>query len=402
VDREVSIVGKNIVVCCDGTANEFAADNTNVVKLYSVLVHDRPDQCTYYHPGIGTMEPPGALTPLRRRLTRAMGLAFGAYLENDIRDAYAFLMQNYQDGDKVYLFGFSRGAYTVRAVASLLRMYGLMRAGNESTVPYATRMMMAITKARRTDRERYQQKIEEYFDLAKSFKATMARPCAPFFVGVWDTVSSVGWIDNPLKLPYSADNGDIAIGRHAIALDEKRAFFRTNLWRRNADPAETHGPVDELQVWFPGVHCDVGGGYPEAESALSKLTLEWMLDEAEPHGLKVDPAKRRAVLGGVPPNVAPDPRGQMHESLAGLWKLAEYVPKKRFDFATRREEWAANRFQRRTVPHGAVIHWSVYARGPEYVATLDLPPDVTVCARRNTQPDGAASPPPFVTLENPQ
>jgi hypothetical protein len=203
-------------------------------------------------------------------------------------------------------------------------------------------------------------------------------------------------------LPYSADNGDIAIGRHAIALDEKRAFFRTNLWRRNADPAETHGPVDELQVWFPGVHCDVGGGYPEAESALSKLTLEWMLDEAEPHGLKVDPAKRRAVLGGVPPNVAPDPRGQMHESLAGLWKLAEYVPKKRFDFATRREEWAANRFQRRTVPHGAVIHWSVYERGPEYVATLDLPPDVTVYARRNTQPDSAASPPPFVTLENPQ
>ncbi|MGJ7506619.1 T6SS phospholipase effector Tle1-like catalytic domain-containing protein [Variovorax sp. GT1P44] len=84
-------MSENIVICCDGTANEFAADNTNVVKLYSTLVHDQPGQWTYYHPGIGTMEPPGALTPFRRRITRGLGLAFGAYLENDIRDAYAFL-----------------------------------------------------------------------------------------------------------------------------------------------------------------------------------------------------------------------------------------------------------------------------------------------------------------------
>jgi uncharacterized protein (DUF2235 family) len=72
-------------------------------------------------------------------------------------------------------------------------------------------------------------------------------------------VSSVGWIENPLSLPYSADNGDIAIGRHAVAIDERRAFFRTNLWR----PRPDGGPKDLKQVWFPGVHCDVGGGYPE-------------------------------------------------------------------------------------------------------------------------------------------
>src|SRR5690349_1592940 len=87
---------KNIVVCCDGTANEFAKDNTNVVKLYSTLVHESPAQCTYYHPGVGTMEPAGALTPLRRRFTKLLGLAVGAYLENDIRDAYAFVMQAYE------------------------------------------------------------------------------------------------------------------------------------------------------------------------------------------------------------------------------------------------------------------------------------------------------------------
>jgi uncharacterized protein (DUF2235 family) len=368
-------LAKNIVLCCDGTANEFAKDNTNVVRLYSTLVHDRPDQCTYYHPGIGTMEPPGALTPLRRRLTRTLGMAVGAYLENDIRDAYVFLMQNYQVGDQVFLFGFSRGAYTVRAVASLLRMYGLLRQGNETLVPYAIRMMMAITRARKTEegRLRHAQTIAEYFRLAQGFKATMARACKPHFVGVWDTVSSVGWIDNPLKLPYVSDNGDIAVGRHAVALDERRAFFRTNLWRPGTSPDETHGPADLKQVWFAGVHCDVGGGYPEAESGLAKLALEWMLDEAAPHGLIVDPQKRHAVLGGEPPFVKPDPLGPIHESLTGLWKAAEYVPKRHFDFATRREAWRANHSRRRGVVPHALIHWSVYERGPAYVATLGLP-----------------------------
>jgi uncharacterized protein (DUF2235 family) len=368
---------KNLVICCDGTANEFARDNTNVVKLYSTLLQDRADQCTYYHPGIGTMEPPGALTPLRRRLTRTLGMAMGAFLENDIRDAYTFLMQTYQPDDKVYLFGFSRGAYTVRAVASLLRLYGLLRPGNEALVPYAIRMMMAVKTAREKNPALYKQKISDYFALAVQFKSTMARECRPWFVGVWDTVSSVGWIENPLKLPYSADNGDIQIGRHAIALDERRAFFRNNLWRLGTAPNESHGPKDLLQVWFPGVHCDVGGGYAEVESGLSKLALEWMLDEAIAHGLQVDEGKKRDVLGGRPPNVAPDPNGCMHESLTGAWKLAEYVPKRHYNWTTKKEERRANQSRRRTVPAGSVIHWSVYERGGNYAEHLDLPPDVT-------------------------
>src|SRR5262245_66672439 len=84
---------KNIVVCCDGTANEFAKDNTNVVKLYSTLVQDSPAQCTFYHPGVGTMEPAGALTPLRRRRPKLLGLALAADLEDDTRDADPVLMQ---------------------------------------------------------------------------------------------------------------------------------------------------------------------------------------------------------------------------------------------------------------------------------------------------------------------
>ena len=368
-------MAQNIVICCDGTANEFTHNNTNVVKLYSTLVHDDPRQRTFYHPGVGTMEPPGALTPLRRKVTRVLGLALGAYLENDIRDAYVFLMQAFQPGDKVFLFGFSRGAYTARSVASLLRMYGLLRPGNEALVPYAVRMMMAIRKARDAGSGDDGQTVRDYFALADQFKRTMARECQPWFIGVWDTVSSVGWIDNPLKLPYVAGNGDIEVGRHAIALDERRAFFRTNLWRPGED-AETNGPKNLLQVWFPGVHCDVGGGYPEAESGLSKLSLEWMLDEAEPHGLLVDRQKKREMLGGRSAFVAPDPNGKMHESLAGWWKLAEYVPKPHFDRETGRQERRANMSRRRTIPKGAVIHWSVFERGSEYVRSLGLPADV--------------------------
>jgi len=388
-------VPKNIVLCCDGTANQFAVFNTNVVKLYYVLFHNDARQRTYYQPGPGTMEPPGALTPVSRRITRGLSMAFGAYLENDIRNACAFLMQEHEPGDRVFLFGFSRGAYIVRSLAALLRMYGLLWRGNEPMIPYAIRMMMAITEARKAekDQRRYERTIRDYFELAAAFKTAMARECKPHFVGVWDTVSSIGWIANPLKLPYVADNGDIAVGRHAVALDERRAFFRTNLWRPGQDPTETHnethGPVDLKQVWFPGVHSDVGGGYAEAESGLSKLALEWMLDEAEAHGLLVDPARRHAILGGDGRTAAPDPRAPLHESLTGPWHLAEYLPKRNYNFTTRQEEWRANRHRRRTVPANALIHWSVYERGPAYVATLGLPRTAVMVPRPGAPPTGA-------------
>src|SRR5512134_424340 len=103
-------MARNLVLCCDGTANEFARNNTNVVKLYSVLRHDPQTQATYYHPGLGTMEPAGALTTFARKLTKLMGMAFGYGLADDIRDAYVFLMNQYRPDDQVFLFGFSRGA----------------------------------------------------------------------------------------------------------------------------------------------------------------------------------------------------------------------------------------------------------------------------------------------------
>jgi uncharacterized protein (DUF2235 family) len=365
-------MSKNIVLCCDGTANEFAKHQTNVLKLYAVLRHDRGTQVTYYHPGLGTMEPAGALTTVARKTTKLLGTALGYGLSDDVRDAYVFLMRCYEPEDKVFLFGFSRGAYTARAVASLLHMYGLIEPGNDALVPYAIRMMMAIERARGT-KAGAREAGDGYFNLARAFKDTMSRTaCKPWFVGVWDTVSSVGWVENPLKLPFIANNPDIEIGRHAVAIDERRAFFRTHLWRPPADPSQPAGPKDLKQVWFPGVHCDVGGGYPEAESGLSKIALEWMLGEAEAAGLLVDASRRREVLGeaGGGRHVAPNALAAAHESLAGAWRIAEYVPKRHFDFATRKEGRRMNLGRRRTIPPKSLVHAAAFERGDQYKQRL--------------------------------
>jgi uncharacterized protein (DUF2235 family) len=359
---------KNIVVCCDGTANEFARDRTNVVKLFYTLIHDPSRQVAFYHPGLGTMEAAGALTTLSRKLTKLAGLAIGYGLETDIRDAYVFLMNYFEEGDRLFLFGFSRGAYTARAVASLLHMYGLIRKGDEPLVPYAIRMLMAINRAQGRTRANQPSQVRALFKLADEFNAHFSgTPCSPYFVGVWDTVSSVGWIENPLRLPYTANNPDIQIGRHAIAIDERRAFFRPNLWR----PTATGGPRDLKQVWFPGVHCDVGGGYPEAESGLSKVALEWMLREAASAGLLTEPAKVNRVLGRSGDEyVPPDPKAAMHESLTAAWWGAEFIPKRYYNWDRHREERGMNLFRRRTIPDGSMIHHAAYQRGADYQKLL--------------------------------
>ena len=182
-------------------------------------------------------------------------------------------------------------------------------------------------------------------------------------------MSSVGWIENQARLPFTGNNPDIGIGRHAIAIDERRAFFRSNLWH----PAANGGPKDLKQVWFPGVHCDVGGGYPEAESGLAKIPLEWMLDEARNAGLITDPARENLVLGRAGGGyVAPDPNAAMHESLTWPWYPAEFILKRHYNWDKNKEERRMNLFRRRTIPPGSLIHRSAYGRGAAY--TAQLPP----------------------------
>jgi uncharacterized protein (DUF2235 family) len=362
---------KNIVVCCDGTANEFKQDRTNVVKLFFALVKDPVVQACYYHPGVGTMAAPGFATKVGAKVAELAGLAFGYGLNDDIAGAYIFICRNFQPQDKLYLFGFSRGAYTVRAVASMLHMYGLVPADNEGLVPYAVRMMWAIRALQKRAKPTAapDPRVEQYFGLASEFKVTFSRECAPHFVGVWDTVSSVGWLSNPLSLPYTANNPDISIGRHAVAIDERRAFFRTNLWRPSPDPAQA-GPKDLKQVWFPGVHCDVGGGYPEPESGLAKIALKWMIDEARLAGLMLDERKVSLVLGECGQGyAAPDPDACLHESLTPYWKPVEFVPKPHWEHG--QTTWRANRSRRRTWPPKPCVHDVAWLRdGGRYAERL--------------------------------
>jgi uncharacterized protein (DUF2235 family) len=186
----------------------------------------------------------------------------------------------------------------------------------------------------------------------------------------------VGWIENPLHLPYSSNNPDIEIGRHAIAIDERRAFFRTNLWRP-AVPPRPSGPKDIKQVWFAGVHCDVGGGYPEEESGLSKIALQWMLREAKDAGLLIDPVKRDEVLGNPPSpkNAPPDPNARIHESLSIWWWPAEFIFKRHWNWDKGQEKRRMNLGRRRTIPAGALIHRSVTQR-TDYKP--QLPPDAVI------------------------
>ena len=340
-------MGKNIVVCCDGTGNEFGDTNSNVVKLYSVLSIDGRAQIGYYHPGVGTMGAPTA----RNRVTKAwsiiMGLAFGAGLLANVGDAYRYLMNGYEEGDQIFLFGFSRGAYTVRALAGALHMFGLLCPGNEGLVPYVLRLY-----ARRT---RQAAGMTHTFEVARGFKATFCRHCPLHFVGVWDTVSSVGWIWDPLRLPYTAQNPDMANGRHAVSIDERRCYFRNNLWGPEL-PQQTL-----KQVWFAGVHSDVGGSYPEAESGLSQITLEWMLVEAISNGLLIDPDKMARALGRKPPPppVVPDSSAKIHNSLKGAWRVLEVLPHTYFDAISQQVRWRIPLGAPRLIPEGSVLHDSV-------------------------------------------
>jgi uncharacterized protein (DUF2235 family) len=341
---------------------------TNVAKLFFALETDASRQVAYYHPGLGTMEPPGALTPTQKFATVTLGLAFGRGLEDDIRDAYVFLADYYLPGDRVFIFGFSRGAYTARALAGLLRMYGLIAAGNAPLAPYAIRMMFAINRA---ELRRDDQTVKQVFDLAQRFRDTYSRDCKPHFVGLWDTVSSVGWFAHPTHLPYTANNPDVSISRHAIAIDEHRAFFPPNLWRPAEQPPS--GPLDLQQVWFPGSHCDVGGGYPEGpESAQSKYPLAWMMREAQSAGLYLSQTKVPEILGTSTGSAYQRASVDfpLHESLKGWWQLSEFIPKPHYDYATKQTTWQANLFARRVLPPNAWVHESAYLRGGEYVKRL--------------------------------
>ncbi|PPQ80444.1 hypothetical protein CVT25_001771 [Psilocybe cyanescens] len=324
------------VLCFDGTSNEYDADNTNVVKLFALLKKDDfDDQLCYYQAGVGTYFEPGVVSPLFEWGAKVLDLAFAWYLDQHVMDGYTFLMQNYRKGDKICIFGFSRGAYTARALGGFLYKVGLLPRDNEAQVTFAYKMY------KRTDAAGIQ--------LCAGFKQTYCQNVTIEFMGVWETVASVGVIMGR-SLPFTNSNSAIKTFRHALALDEHRAKFRPNYYHRPAptemdsrlDPEDASSPVnqggssftkgdnpsddeaatsdkgkknkrwgffgvgetvkvkptgkaiapvlveddqtpsDVLEVWFSGCHSDVGGGAVTNDTinSLANISLRWMVREA--------------------------------------------------------------------------------------------------------------------------
>ena len=381
---------KNIVLCCDGTGNQFGDTNSNVVKLYTALTVNN-QQVAYYHPGVGTMGSPQARSKLERSLSLLGGLAFASGFMANVEDVYRYLMETYNDGDKIYLFGFSRGSYTARALAAILHAYGLLCKGNEGHIPYVIRLFNDDMKAAREESRRHRKtrigKKKSSLTVHDAFKETFSHNVTLHFVGLWDTVSSVGWISQPFRLLYSAQNPIMQTGRHAISIDERRCFYQDNLWGPplpmsetptlveeiiNPDGTVTSRPItqDILQVWFAGVHSNVGGSYPQAQSALSNRTLDWLLQEATDHGLMVEPDRVNLIFG-LPTerpyaaaklySVPPEP-GIIHKSLAGAWWLLELLPHRYYVMDTDQEHWRIPFGSFRMLPTDAVVDASVHKR----------------------------------------
>ena len=307
-----------LVVCCDGTWNSpdqpSGSDGapTNVTKLALGVASrdgDGATQRVHYQKGVGT-----------RRFERLGGGAFGTGLSRNIKECYRFLVENYSPDDALYLFGFSRGAYTARSLAGLVRNCGILRR------EHADRLEDAYRLYRRRSDEHHPTGTE-----ARIFRRMYAHEDEDIeirFLGVWDTVGSLGI---PVQIPLLTRlwsfhdtklSSCVRSACHALAIDEKRRPFEPTLWQQQA-----HATDQALeQVWFAGVHSDVGGGY--RDSALSEIALLWMVERAREAGLAFRPDQFTSPPGEVDPDarrlgqqVAPDALGAIHESRKGAYRL---------------------------------------------------------------------------------
>ena len=358
--------GKNIVICLDGTGCQLRENNTNVVKLYRVLECNLNQQIKYYDPGVGTLGDPDYKTPLGKQVTRILGMAFGRGIIRNVEEAYSFLMEHYQEGDHIYIFGFSRGAYTARALAAFIYRFGLLESGCQNLIPYGMKLFRSQPSQSKSESN---ERISKWFRSMGKFKKTYSRNCPIHFLGLWDSVKTFGWIYDPIYLPNTSKNRSINTVRHAIAIDERRTLFQQMPWGEE--------PKDVKEVWFAGVHGDIGGGFLEEESGLAKITLKWMIEEALKSGLYINEKEyKSSVLGEGSPKLciaAPNPLAKLHNSLVGLWQPLQFVPRIMWDVDKRDKGNKGNKGNKggevlkfpdriRKIPKKAVLHTSVLER----------------------------------------
>ncbi|MBT2185393.1 T6SS phospholipase effector Tle1-like catalytic domain-containing protein [Sphingobium nicotianae] len=383
-------MGKNIVILFDGTSNQITEDRTNILRLYGML--EKSDrQLVYYDPGVGTLGVPDSWGRLWPRIVEFWGLATGWGLDRNVKQAYQFLVDNYERGgggadrDRIYLFGFSRGAYTARVLAGFINAVGLIERRNLNLLDYVYRAYKLVGSRRSSDDDEERPGVgEEGTDKARNFAEVrlyerVLRPDRPpiRLLGLFDTVASV--IESGPKGPrlrshaYTRHNPSVEAVRHAVAIDERRTMFTPQLWPVGAPYwagpfKSTDAPAQDVrEVWFAGVHGDVGGGYPELESGLCKVPLEWMIEQTGPTGLHYVTRTVNAVVLGKRADqryVKPDPLGEPHHTMTGLWPLLEFVPRRRSRLSRRPAlfGWTLPLFERRVIPEGAMIHGSVAER----------------------------------------
>jgi uncharacterized protein (DUF2235 family) len=329
------IVSRTIVICLDGTSNEPESGTTNVARMYAIAAKTDA-QLAYYDPGVGTMGARGAVTGVGRRLTRLTGLVVGYGVRDNIEEAYTYLMQHYQPGDRIFVFGFSRGAYTARALTGMLRTVGLLRPGAENLVPYALKLYAKNGRGRAPTPDEDQ----EFWRVRREFHDRFGNPEFPnpfdphrdqvHFLGVWDTVKSIGWLNwrariEQARWPFTRRITNVGTARHAMALDERRRPYPA--YRFDADAVrDSDGRYAEM--WFAGVHSDVGGQYAD-DHRLSDIALAWMVDEAVAAGLVVDDKAYRRLLGVKLGTLLPEDRalGRVHTN-GGWWRLLGWRPRR--------------------------------------------------------------------------
>jgi uncharacterized protein (DUF2235 family) len=309
---------KRIVICSDGTWNDPEDKNpTNVLRIARAvkpIASGGVKQVVFYDWGVGSY------------YAKVRGGISGLGMMKNIQDGYRFIVQNYNPGDELFLFGFSRGAYTIRSLAGMLNNCGILKRENAQQIPDAFKFYKKHS-------------VKPGSPAARAWRKN--RSLDPErgvvdFIGVWDTVGALGVPTRVLAFVEENDlffdpeiGSNVLVARHAVSIDEKRADFVPTLW----DPK---GGVDMKQVWFAGVHADVGGGYSPAKNGrlLSDIPLAWMAREADGFGLEFEShlyVKSRL-----------DPLSRANKSHKGFYKVLGTKP--------------------RSLPGAAVFHTSVKKR----------------------------------------
>ncbi len=283
---------KNIVIFSDGTGQKGGSKkNTNVYKLFN-MIEDRTDkQIAFYDPGVGT----------DWRLVT--GNISGRGITQNIQQCYEFIFNNFKAGDQLYLFGFSRGAATVRSLSSFIHMFGILPFSRRDLIDEAFKIYKMKNYDKR--KETAEDFISKHHTMWTNIK----------FLGVWDTVSALGLPVESLdfainKIPFFRHrfhnfklSEAVENAYHALAIDDIRRTFHPKIWDK-----EINDDQKMKQVWFCGVHTDVGGGYEQ--QGLSDIPLMWMTEMAKQNGLRI--YKNHIVP------VDQDIKGEMHDSASGF------------------------------------------------------------------------------------